>query len=149
MQDLYDRLVRLLGKPVSPAIDMLDMLSREFGETARTQQVGERWCFYDFIRLGFKLTFDKAGGMFTSFVLPISTPEVIHGGTEPYSGNLPYGITANDSRDHVESKIPGATMAVKDYRFDVDLRPLCLMFSFDPSGTQLQMVSVHFEAEAR
>jgi hypothetical protein len=130
MQQPYQQLIELLGKPRPASAELLLRLIQDLEEKPVVDCTHDRIWLYDFPQCGISLVFDTNTGMFWSLSLYIATRQVKAGAIGPYEGNLPYGITRNDSRETVEVKLPGGTMAVKDYRTDVDLRPLVLTFHF-------------------
>lgn len=141
MINAYERLVELLGAPRHRNADILIKIIDDLAEQPLVDCTHERKWFYDFHRSGVSLVFDCKVEIFehlTLFISVDSNDESI----KAFSGELPYGITHNDSREEVEIKVPGGTMAVKDYRYDVDIRPLELTFHFDPTGKRLLTVSV-------
>ena len=85
------------------------------------------------------------------------TPSVRAGWVKPYAGNLPFDINRDDSEEELARKFPGGMMAVKDYRFDLDLRPLIVTLhvgtlDFQSPGVgkrKLKMVSVKYEDPMR
>jgi hypothetical protein len=150
-EHLYEQLVSLLGKPRAVHVDLLIQLVQDLGEKPEIQYLSEDHLCYDFEQSGICLYFDY--GIFYSVNLSILTARVRAGNMKPYPGNLPFGINFDDSEEEVSTKFPGGAMAVKDYRFDVDLRPLTVTFHFNTLDYQapgvgerkLTMVSVVYE----
>jgi hypothetical protein len=152
MTMLYEQLIDLLGKPRSVNERLFADLVRLLGNRPSFYAIKEHR-FYDFNEAGISLYFDDGYGIFTSVNLHIRTAGVREGSVNRYAGNLPFGITIDDSEQDVEAKLPGGMMAVKDYRFDVDLRPLIVTFSFGTPDFQspgvgrreMTMVAVSYE----
>lgn len=151
MARLYEQLVNILGKVRPESGNLLAALARELDEKPKIECSDDNLWFYDFNEHGFKLYFLVEEGQFVMLHICIATAEVCEGDIKPFPGELPYGILRTDSRELVESKLPGSTMEVKDYRFDADLRPLTVTFHFrskhfsDPLSEELlSMVSVKF-----
>lgn len=145
MQDqLYQRLIELLGVPRPASASIFIHLIEDLKEKPSIDCEHERIWFYDLRESGIKLTFDNMDGAFIQANLCIATPEVECGGIRPYRGSLPYGIALSDSKETVELKFPGSTMSVKDYRTDIDLRPLVVTISFDVSGEKMTLVSIDY-----
>jgi len=152
MQHIYERLVELLGKPRPRGSELLVRLIEDLGESPVVDCSHDRVWIYQLSQSGIQLFFDTKTGMFWSLTLEIATAQVRAGYVRAYDGDLPYGINRSDARDTVESKFPGGTLAVKDYRFDADLRPLVITFHFqapDPDSPgvgeqQLTMVTAQY-----
>lgn len=130
MQNLYEQLIDLLGKPRPLSGDLFSRFVQDLDERPVVDSIHERIWHYDFPKSGIGLHFDAKSGLFWSFSLFIAVPQVESGEVKSYRGNLPYGINRSDTEEVVEQKFRGGTMAVKDYRTDVDLRPLEITFHF-------------------
>ena len=152
-EHLYEQLEALLGKPHAENVDLLIRLIDDLGDRPNIQHLSKRTWSYYFERSGIELYFDTVYEFFNQMNLYIWTDSVTPGGNKPYAGNLPFQITADDSEEQVQKKLPGGCMEVKDYRFDNDLRPLVLTFHFGTADRQspgvgerkMFMVSVLYE----
>jgi len=153
---LYEQLIGLLGKPRTENVDLLIRLVQDLDDKPRIQYWSQKYWGYEFDKSGIYLDFDNELGIFNHMILRILTPGV-RAGMRPYAGNLPFGITIDDSAEQVEQKFRGGTMAVKDYRFDMDLRPLVVTFHFGTADLEapgvgerkLTMVSMVYEESLR
>ncbi len=87
--------------------------------------------FYRFHMSGVLLHFDDDHGFFDQLILELRTGRTEE--TKPFGGMLPFGISRDDTEETVEKKLPGCTMEIKDYRFDLDLRPLVVFICISAS----------------
>ncbi len=146
MIDRWAQLTEILGVTQLPNIDLLNELAQALGETPNIDFTHDRIWFYDFPKSGISFSFDSKLNTFTSLTIFVSfdsehKAEV--GPGVPYSGKLPFGIERSDSAETLEEKLPGGTRAVKDYRFDVDLRPFEVTFHLKKiNGTQEKLILI-------
>lgn len=153
MLDTYDRVTTLLGKSRNQTAQLLLKFIEDLDEKPHVDCNHERIWVYEFPLTGLVLDFDAKYGMFYCATFHISTGPTKSGTLQSYSGSLPFGISYDDSREEIERKLPGGTMEVKDYRFDVDLRPLIVTFHFgyhspgapEEWSEELALVSVRFD----
>jgi hypothetical protein len=139
----FHQIIELLGQP--PSTLALEILSEQFQETPIVGFDSSLSREYVLTNSGFSLRMNKKTGNFESVSFFFRTANVLEGFIKPYSGDLPSGILATDSSTEVEKKMPGGTMAVKDYRFDTDLRPLVYTFTFDSTDGQMTALLVEYE----
>ena len=155
MENLFERLSELVGKTRPDSARLLIHLIEDLGEQPVVDCIDDELCLYDFVGVGAKFFYYTEDGSFRMLQLCIATAQVKAGELQPYTGKLPFKISADDSRELVEKKLPGGTMSVKDYRYDTDLRPLVLTFHFntpDPNSPgsgdeRLTVVSVTYSLE--
>ena len=127
---IYQQLLKLVDRPRENGFEPLEILSRLLDEEPIKCELPGQWYECTFPRAGVSIVqWDQTGAIY-SLTLHILDAKVKHRGVTPYSGDLPYDIHIEDSEEEVERKCPGATMRFKDYRTDVDLRPLEVRFHF-------------------
>ena len=130
--DACEELIALLGKPRPTNAQLFMNLIQGIDEKPILDYFHHRYCDYDFLKSGIRLQFDTELGIFDRLRFQV------HRGYsdehQSYAGRLPFEIGRNDSVEEVEAKIPGSTMQLKDYRFDLDLRPLVLNCVFSEAN---------------
>jgi len=153
--EICDQLLKLLGKPRATNGLLFMRLIQTLEERPILDYEADRHWEYYFPGAGISLQFDNKIGIFDRFSLFLRTFDTET--NRPFAGELPFGINRDDSVESVESKLPGSTMVLKDYRFDVDLRPLVVQVAFLPdcygapgrAEKHLRMLTVDYVDAAR
>lgn len=141
MECQFEQIVEILGKRPAEHTALLERLERNLCEHPVIDHLSDTFWVYDYPKAGLSFDFDLKREMFVAVTFFIAENLSEHG---TYSGNFPFEILRKDVREVVESKFPGCTTAVKDYRTAKDLRPLEFQFCYDSGGIQLQLISVDY-----
>jgi hypothetical protein len=145
LDTMYERLVALLGKSPDQHLSMLSAIESELDEATIIKSRDNEYKFYDLPQSGITLDFSGQKNIFVAFTLFLDLGNDAPG--QCYRGNLPYGISRDDTKQILEARVPGITMAVKDYRYDLDLRPLIMQCHFAADTKRLSFISVDYEFE--
>lgn len=134
MDDLFTRLSQLIGQETeSPAFEKFVQDVQEQPLTARA--------LYFFPEAGFSLV--AAGGMFVRAFLNVRTPRD-PGYINAYSGNLPNGVSPNDSRDVFREKLAGKLVSSNDTEDQFDFAPLLFFVRFAKDGSGVCSLSLGY-----
>jgi len=152
MEDLYERLIDMLGKSESDTC--FDRFVRDLGETPVLLIDRKSLRHYEFPGAGLSVSIDKEQDQIKSVFLHLSTAGVEAGRIARYGGNLPAGIVPNDARATVRKKlaltphserIQGRTKDdPKDFWDNYYVGPLELTFIFDGGSKRMHALSVHY-----
>lgn len=149
MNDLYDHIIELLGKPEDDPL--YSKLVQDLGEPSITEQTPE-------IRM---FSFAKEGFVLASAVLPdlmcgaklfrnatfvFDTSKTEGGEWVPFTGRLPGGISGGDGPEIVHEKFTraGAQQPTPDHSWGYWLGPQLWVFGFDDKTQFLNMALVSF-----
>ena len=152
MDNLYERLVGMLGKPSNDPC--LEQFIRDVGVEPKLLFDWKSRRQYDFNSIGVWISIDKRQDQIKTVKFHFHTASVAEGSVAEYEGSLPAGIQPTDTRDTIIQKIgmvPEARMVQgrtpedpKDYWDRYQIGPLQSTFIFDGPTGRLDMLAVHF-----
>lgn len=151
MNNLFERLVNLLGTPIdNPAFQEFLKDCGEEPDLIELKTMKD----YSFSKLGLNIDMDKMQNQIKSIFLHLNTVAVQGGEIEPFAQSLPFSISLDDSRDAVKDKIgvkrkarkiQGRTPTEpKDFWDSYEIHPLEYTFVFNGDNNRLSSISVHF-----
>lgn len=152
MKDPLKSLTDILGKPVDDPC--FGRFAQELGETPQLFFDSKSMREFSFKNSGIYVSMDKAQNQIKSVFFHLSTALVEAGDIASYKGNLPNGITAQDSRASVKKKlgiqprsqrIQGRTKDdPRDYWEYYSIGPLELTFIFDGATRRMRALSIRY-----